>query len=189
MLRRFTAVWVCLLLVALGGGYYAYGELKADWQARSGDGSTTLVDQPYQQFWTERLGPDTQLTYHVVFSCGHDQLITPEQMATSELNNMVSNFDQVVRTMQVESQQGAQITLTGRLSLLCQDCRVCYLVTEQDGCVAVFRGRDKDSAVLVKCYTDMPIAGLPEDVQQSLRDGIVVYSEDELARILEGLDG
>lgn len=188
LLRKFKAIWICLLLVALSGGYYAYGELKVDQQTQAGDDTTAPADQPYQQFWLGRLGADTELTYHVVFSCGHEQLFTPEQMAESELSSLVNNFDQVVRTMQVESQQGAQVTLSGRLPLPCQDCRGCYLVTEQEGYVAVFRGRDKASAVFLESYPDMPVASLPEDVQQRLREGIVVYSEDELTRVLEGLD-
>lgn len=188
MLRRFRAVWVCLLLTLLAGGYYLWGELGQNGPLAEAQDPADAADQPYQQFWSQRLGPETVLTYHLQFGCGHDQLFTPEQLVAGGLDVLVDNFDQVVRTMQVEAEEGRTVTLSGHVPIDCPDCRRCYLITEQDGCVAVYRGRDKSSAVLIKRYTDMPIGALPADVQQRLRAGIIVDSEEELTRVLESLD-
>lgn len=139
-----------------------------------------------------RLAGDSQVqsstpTYHVTFSCGHDAFFKPEQLFEAGLDFMVYDFAR--STSAVPGSTTEQVVLSGQVPVLCQDCRTCYLVGEQDGYVAVFRGRDKDSAVFLRRYSDMPISRLPEDVQQRLREGILVHSDEELARVLEGLDG
>lgn len=126
-------------------------------------------------------------TYRVTFSCGHAADFSPEQLFEAGLDFMVYDFAR--STVALPGSTAQQVVLSGQVPVLCQDCRTCYLVGEQDGYVAVFRGRDKASAVFLRRYPDMPISRLPEDVQQRLRDGILVHSDEELARVLEGLDG
>jgi hypothetical protein len=189
MFRRFRAVWISLLLVLLAGGYYVYGVLAQPGEVAQAGDAAGVANQPYLQFWMDRLGPDTSVSYHLQFSCGHEAVLTAAELAASGLDQLVDNFDQVVRTMQVESQVGQMVTLSASVPVACPDCRGGYLITELDGCVAVYRGTNKATAVLIQRYDDMLVAALPEDVQQRVREGIRVKTETELARALEGLDG
>lgn len=57
---------------------------------------------------------------------------------------------------------------------------VVYTVKDYQGKVAVFKNRGELQEVF-----DTEVSGLPEMDQQSLRDGIEVYSQAELDRLIE----
>lgn len=186
MSSRWKSACICLLLGALVAGYYGYDAYYGAAEQLPSAGARSS-GQPDQSWLNGVLGADAAPSYHVVFSCGHDGYFSPEELITAGLDFMVYDFERSVSTVQSSGRE--QTVLTGEVPVLCADCRTCYLIAEQDGCVAVYRGRSKESAVFLRRYADMPISALPEDVQQRLREGIVVHSDEELARVLEGLDG
>ncbi len=167
-----------MLLAAVAAVYFFYGP---------GDRMANQLPSAGARLAGNNQAQNSAPTYHVTFSCGHDAFFTPEQLFEAGLDFMVYDFAR--STSAVPGGTAPQVVLQGEVPVLCQDCRTCYLIGEQDGYVAVFRGRDKASAVFLRRYSDMPISRLPEDVQQRLREGILVHSDEELARVLEGLDG
>ncbi|MBQ3202911.1 MAG: hypothetical protein IJB36_04630 [Clostridia bacterium] len=56
-----------------------------------------------------------------------------------------------------------------------------YTVGEWQGQVAVFEGEQ----TYPKQVYDMPVSGLPPELQQRLREGVPVYSDMELSVLLE----
>lgn len=166
------------MLGAVAGVYFLYG---------AGDRVAGRLPSAGARVTDSGLAADDAPSYRVTFSCGHEAFFTPEQLFAAGLDFMVYDFAR--STSAVPGSAAPQVVLSGQVPVLCQDCRVCYLVGERGGYVAVFRGRERASAVFLRSYTDMPISRLPEDVQQRLREGILVHSDEELARVLEGLDG
>ncbi len=59
-----------------------------------------------------------------------------------------------------------------------------YVIGEQEGYVAVFYEMETNGTCL-KEITDTPLSALSEDEQKRLREGIHVFGEDALVRILE----
>lgn len=60
-----------------------------------------------------------------------------------------------------------------------------YTIGVWEGRVAVFEG---DAAYPKQIY-DMPVSGLPPELQQQVREGVAVYSEAELSLLLEDYTG
>ena len=60
-----------------------------------------------------------------------------------------------------------------------------YVVTIQDGYIIVFYAAGADKATQIKTITNTSVAAFPPEEQERLTQGINVYSEDVLFRILE----
>lgn len=60
-----------------------------------------------------------------------------------------------------------------------------YTIGEWKGYVAVFEGEQ----TYPKQVTDMPISGLPPEMQQRVREGVFAYSDAELSVMLEDYTG
>lgn len=60
-----------------------------------------------------------------------------------------------------------------------------YTVKEWQGQVAVFEG----AQTFPKQVYDMPVSGLPPQLQQRVREGVPVYSDAELSVLLEDYTG
>lgn len=54
----------------------------------------------------------------------------------------------------------------------------------KEGRVAIFYGENQNK---LKQLTDIKVKDLPQEVQESLKDGIIIRSEEELLTILEGI--
>ncbi len=132
------------------------------------------------------LGHDRSVLYQLQFTCGHDGLFTPAEMTEAGLDFLVYDLERTATVVQGGLQE--RTVLSGQVPLPCRDCQNSYLICELDGYIAVYRGTDRENAVLIQRYPDMPVSRLPQDVQQRLREGILVQSEEDLARVLEGLD-
>jgi hypothetical protein len=182
--RRVKPILACLLIGLLAAGYYWYdvywtgdGSQEPDLTAAGGLGGASLG---------AALGHDQSVLYYLQFTCGHDVSFTPLELTEAGLDFLVYDLERTAMVAQGGLEQ--RTVLSGQVPLPCRDCQNSYLVCEKDGYVAVYRGHNRDNAVLIQRYTDMPVSRLPQDVQQRLREGILVQSEQELARVLEGLD-
>jgi len=60
-----------------------------------------------------------------------------------------------------------------------------YVVTVQDGYIVVLYATQADKAAQIKTTTNTSVAALPPEEQERLTQGINVYSEEILFRILE----
>ena len=189
MMRRWRGLACLCLLVAVATGAYYWGR-DLEWSTllprQYGRYSPELMS--YQHYWHDKLGEDVEPVYLIEYLCGHEVRLAGSQLQPELLAVSVTEMEQAVRAMQVEMRQENRVLLRGRLPVLCQECQTYYLVGEQDGYVAVFRGQTREHAVLLQRLTDMSVQRLPESVHEQLRVGIVVASEDELAYVLEGLD-
>ncbi len=176
---------ILLLAFCLGGIYMLRGELPPISQV---DDAGATNGANYQHIWKAQFGPEIEITYHLRHVCGHDAYLAESELAGNLAALSDEEIINILNRMQMESQQGNKVTLQGDTAELCRECSSHYIVGEQDGCVAVFRGRTRQGAQLEKLYNEMPVSRLPEQQQRELRIGIVVDTEEELARVLEGLD-
>ena len=60
-----------------------------------------------------------------------------------------------------------------------------YTIGEWKGQVAVFEGKQR----YPKQILDMPVSGLPSEMQRRLQEGVPAYSEAELSVLLEDYTG
>jgi len=61
-----------------------------------------------------------------------------------------------------------------------------FLVSSRDGLIVVYYApKDGESASHLRTITNISTAALPQEEQERLAEGIAVYSEDELLRLLE----
>lgn len=174
-----------LLAFCLGGVYVLRDELPP---IGGMDDAGAVTQGSYQHIWRAQFGPEIELTYHLKYECQHDIYLAESELAGNLATLSSDQITTLINRMQLENQQGDRVTLLGDVPMLCRECSSYYLVSEQDGYVAVFRGRTRQGALLDRLYDEMPVSRLPSQQQEQLRIGIIAESEDELARILEGLD-
>ncbi|MGI6344244.1 MAG: BofC C-terminal domain-containing protein [Bacillota bacterium] len=184
MSRKFI-VSVALVLALVLTGWYLRDYLP---DLSIGPSRMANSRRSYQQHWQNCLSPDLNLIFHWTFDCGHEAHLSQGAVQASQLGIDERELNQAIATMQIELQQGNDVTLSGRLPTLCPECQAVWLVTELDGCVAVYQGQERLAEHLQQRYAEMPVSRLPEAEQQRLQEGIIVSSEEELARVLEGLD-
>lgn len=177
-------------LVIFGVVVSAYLLVTSGWlPSFFANAETDNIREPeYQRYWAEEFGREALVTYQLEYSCGHNVLVaepdlTPEVLMVSQVD-----MERAVHAMQVETRLDDAILLHGELTSICPECQTYFWIGEQDGCVAVWQGKEKATAVFLQRFEDMSVARLPAAVQKQLDLGIVVHSQDELAQVLEGLD-
>ncbi len=178
--------WLIILGIAVG----AYILINSGWLTSFFVGAQTNQkrEPDYQRYWTELFGQDALVTYQLEYSCGHKLQVAEPDLSPAILMVSPGAMESTVHAMQVETRLDDAILLHGQVASICPDCQTYFWIGEQDGCVTVWQGKDKPTAVFLQRYEDMSVARLPAAVQQQLSIGIVVHSEDELAQVLEGLD-
>ncbi len=150
---------------------------------------TDHIREPeYQRYWAELFGRDALVNYQLNYDCGHYLLVAEPDLTPELLMVSPRYMEQTVHAMQLEPRLDDVILMQGEVAASCPDCQNHFWIGEQDGCVAIWQGKDRATAVFLQRFEDMSVARLPMEVQQQLRQGIVVHSEDELAQVLEGLD-
>lgn len=178
--------WLVMLGVAVG----AYILITSGWLTSFfANAETDHIREPgYQRYWAELFGRDALVTYQLEYGCGHKLQVAEPDLSPEVLMVSPADMERTVHAMQVETRLDDAILLHGQVTSICPDCQTYFWIGEQDGCVTVWQGKDKTTAVFLQRYEDMSVARLPAAVQQQLSIGIVVHSEDELAQVLEGLD-
>lgn len=189
MKRRWQGMAIGLVMLGVVAGTYTLvnsGWLTSFFASAESD---YVREQPeHQRYWTELFGPNALVTYQLEYSCGHKLLVDERDISPELLMVSPTEMARTVHAMQAETRLDDAILLHGQLTAICPDCRTYFWIGEQDGCVTVWQGKDKATAVFLQRFEDMSVARLPAPVQQQLSIGIVVHSEDELAQVLEGLD-
>lgn len=177
-------------LVLLGVVICAYALIASGWLTSFFvNAETNSIREPeYTRYWAELFGPNALVTYRLQYACGHQLLVAEPDLTPELLKVAPHDMELAVHAMQLEPRLDDVILMQGEVKADCPDCQTHFWVGEQDGCVAVWRGKDRVTAVLLQRFEDMSVTRLPMEVQQQLREGILVHSEDELALVLEGLD-
>ena len=177
-------------LVALGVVASAYLLFSSGWlPSFFANAETDHIHEPeYTRYWAEEFGREALVTYQLEYSCGHNVLVAEPDLTPEVLMVSPSDMESTVQAMQLQTRLDDAILMQGEVATICPECQTYFWIGEQDGCVAVWQGKEKATAVFLQRFEDMSVARLPAAVQQQLSIGIVVHSEDELAQVLEGLD-
>ncbi|NLY53509.1 MAG: hypothetical protein GX060_02610 [Firmicutes bacterium] len=187
MKRRWQGMALVVATLILVAGVYHL--TSTGWFAPWLPTDRSGVRLPSQQhYWSDLFGPDVLVTYRLEYDCGHDLFVAERDLNAELLSVSMPELERTVQAMHVEDRLDDTVLLRGRLAILCPECQSHFIIGEQAGCVAVWRGQSRETAVFLQLYPEMSVARLPESVQQQLRAGIVVSSEAELAYVLEGLD-
>lgn len=128
---------------------------------------------------------DCQLIQHMTYApCGHDltrrQTIPPE-LAGKGREEISAAYD----TWQITSFASAEVVMEQTLALYCPEHVV--LMPDEGGMLCVFQNKYGDALALVK-ELDLLLTELPDDVQQTIRQGKGFSTIEELEKWLEGAD-
>ena len=128
---------------------------------------------------------DCQLIQHMTYApCGHD--LTRRQTIPTELvgkgrEELSAAYD----AWQITSFSSAEVVMEQTLSLYCPEHVV--LLPDEGGMLCVFQNKYGDALALVK-ELDLLLSELPDDVQQTVRQGKGFSTIEELEKWLEGAD-
>ena len=128
---------------------------------------------------------DCQLIQHMTYSpCGHDltrRQTIPAELAGQNREALAVAYD----AWQITSFASAEVVMEQTLSLYCPEHVV--LLPDEGGMLCVFQNKYGDALALVK-ELDLLLSELPDDVQQTVRQGKGFASIEELEKWLEGED-
>lgn len=128
---------------------------------------------------------DCQLIQHMTYSpCGHDltrRQTIPAELAGQNREALAVAYD----AWQITSFASAEVVMEQTLSLYCPEHVV--LLPDEGGMLCVFQNKYGDALALVK-ELDLLLSELPDDVQQTVRQGKGFASIEELEKWLEGAD-
>lgn len=133
-----------------------------------------------------RISPNTFIEERIHYKeCGH--LISNITLAKDDIVNMTK--DELIEYLYSNSSNfrlisfsNVKIVLWGEKNYLCPDH---YIVSEENGKIAIFKIDEFGERILEKVYVEYPINILKAEDQQKLKEGIIVDSIDELSNILE----
>lgn len=128
---------------------------------------------------------DCQLIQHMTYSpCGHDltrRQTIPAELAGQNREALAAAYD----AWQITSFASAEVVMEQTLALYCPEHVV--LLPDEGGMLCVFQNKYGDALALVK-ELDLLLSELPDDVQQTVRQGKGFASIEELEKWLEGAD-
>ena len=128
---------------------------------------------------------DCQLIQHMTYSpCGHDltrRQTIPAELAGQNREALATAYD----AWQITSFASAEVVMEQTLALYCPEHVV--LLPDEGGMLCVFQNKYGDALALVK-ELDLLLSELPDDVQQTVRQGKGFASIEELEKWLEGAD-
>lgn len=130
-------------------------------------------------------GTDCQLIQHITFTpCGHDltrRMTIPAELAGKNREAVSAAYD----TWQITSFASAEVVMEQSLALYCPEHVV--LMPDDGGMLCVFQNRYGDALALVK-ELDLLLTELPDNLQQTIRQGKGFSTIEELEKWLEGAD-
>lgn len=133
------------------------------------------------------LADSLQLVYTLGFRCGHEITLAPADGLRGVLSILNLDEKAIVWEQATVDASVAGVIQKGTVDYLCRECQTYMFVGVKDGYVAVFYGMPHAGAEL-KMLTDIPLARLPLEMQAQLNQGILIRSESDLQRFLEGID-
>jgi len=130
--------------------------------------------------------PNTFIEERISYTaCGH--VLTKIKQVDDQFINMTkkefTNFlDDYYPNQKLIAFSTRNIVLGVTKNHLCENH---FIVSEEDGVIAIFKINENGEKILDKAFTDYPISLLMEIDQEKIIEGIRVDSEEELSDILE----
>lgn len=128
---------------------------------------------------------DCQIIQHMTYApCGHDltrRQVIPAELAGQNREALSAAYD----TWQITSFASAEVVMEQTLSLYCPEHVV--LMPDEGGMLCVFQNKYGDALALVK-ELDLLLTELPDNVQQTVRQGKGFSTIEELEQWLESAD-
>ena len=128
---------------------------------------------------------DCQIIQHMTYApCGHDltrRQTIPAELAGQHREAIAHAYD----TWQITSYAAAEVVMEQTLPLYCPAHVV--LLPDEGGMLCVFQNKYGDALALVK-ELDLLLSELPDNVQQTVRQGKGFSTIEELEKWLEGSD-
>ena len=128
---------------------------------------------------------DCQIIQHMTYTpCGHEltrRQVIPAELAGQNREAIAAAYD----AWQITSFASAEVAMEQKLSLYCPEHVV--LMPDEGGMLCVFQNKYGDALALLK-ELDLLLTELPDDVQQTVREGKGFSTIEELEQWLEGAD-
>lgn len=128
---------------------------------------------------------DCQVIQHMTYApCGHDMTrrqTIPQELAGKGREEVSAAYD----AWQITSFASAEVVMEQTLPLYCPEHVV--LLPDEGGMLCIFQNKYGDALALVK-EIDMLLTELPDDVQNTIRQGKGFSTIEELEKWLEGAD-
>lgn len=175
MHRKYWLVAMLVYVLVLGLGLY---NILLQRQPRAAD---PPVPSPTEY------SESAVMTYLIRYRCGHETPLAPQDGLAGVLRILGLEENSVEWEADTISSAATGLMQMGYVDDLCRECQTYLFVGVKDGYVAVYYGIPRNGAVL-KFVTDIPLSRLPPDLQQDLTHGILIRTEEELYRFLEGID-
>lgn len=127
------------------------------------------------------------ITYLVRYRCGHEASLAPQDGLAGVLRMLGIAENAIAWETDTITSAATGLMQMGYVDDKCRECQTYVFVGIKDGYVAVYYGIPRNGAEL-KFVTDIPTSRLPPDMQQDLAHGILIRTDEELQRFLEGID-
>ncbi len=128
---------------------------------------------------------DCQIIQHMTYTpCGHEltrRQVIPAELAGQNRETLAAAYD----AWQITSFASAEVVMEQTLSLHCPEHVV--LMPDEGGMLCVFQNKYGDALAMVK-ELDLLLTELPDDAQQTVRQGKGFSTIEELEKWLEGAD-
>lgn len=134
----------------------------------------------------EKISPNTIIEQRILYKeCG-DLIVTSQTPSTDIVNmtkeeyaNYLANGKLALRVVSFSSNK---VVIWGERDHLCNKH---FIISEEDGKIAVFKIDDNGEKVIHKIFVDYPVELLMELDRDEIKRGIRVDSEEELSDVLE----
>lgn len=175
-------LWAVVLVLALLAAYFVVGAQREKARPPGLYRDTEVA----QHDLGVKITPNTVLLQKITYlKCG-DQ----ETFRTHPADNTVGkNFQQVQQVYggwNIEKFDINEVVMSLQVDALCPEHANNMFIGVKDGYVAVYYGRPGPKAML-KEMTKIPVNGLMGQDREELQRGVLVRSQEELLRTLEGL--
>ena len=141
---------------------------------------TPLLDTPVAAANAPKIKPYTKMVYQYYYP---DDDITKEQEEIPPyylLDLTMEDVQRMYEDWKVLSFSDSEVVMRRNMSGKSDER---YVVSQKDGYVAVYY-EEAQNGISIHEVTDTPISSLPKEEQDRLRDGITVYGNDNLCKIL-----
>lgn len=170
-----------ILLVGIAAYYITYHSFLGE--------DTSLSPQEKEVVKQEgkiKLNPNTDLVQKIIYlKCNEEEILRTKP--TEKLVGLtIYQLQKVYQGWTFDKFDNDEVDMTLRVDSYCLEHANNMFIGIQDGSVAVFYGKPGPKAI-IKEKTNIPINKfMPQDIEE-LQRGIIVQSQEELLRTLEGM--
>lgn len=175
-------LWAVALMLALLAAYFVVGAQREKARPPGMHRDTEVA----QHDLGVKITPNTVLLQKITYvKCG-DQETFRTHAADNLLGKNFQQVQQVYGGWNIEKFDIDEVVMSLQVDALCPEHANNMFVGLKDGYVAVYYGRPGPKALL-KEVTKVAASSLMEQDREELQRGVVVHSQEELLRTLEGL--